>query len=287
MKTLVTAMLVIAAAPLIADDSGPSIVDDAGSSVADEAVTLRYRLTEGEQLRYRVTHVAKTKTTINGTEELSDMTSESVRHWDVTAADDTGATFDHVIDSVDMTQVDGEGDQRGWSSESGEEPPTRFQGVADKVGTVIATVTINPRGQELGRADDQSIKTDLGMGGLTLALPEAPVAVGSSWSVPREIRVRDDNGDRQTIKIQERYTLRKVKTGVAVIDVRSEPITPIRSQAVQSQVVQQLSNGTVRFDIDAGHLISKTLDWDENVVGFRGPASAMSYRANLTETLIR
>ncbi|MEL7266192.1 MAG: hypothetical protein AAFP69_15465, partial [Planctomycetota bacterium] len=50
-----------------------------------------------------------------------------------------------------------------------------------------------------------------------------------------------------------------------------------------SQLVQQLSNGTIKFDLDAGHVLSRQLDWDETVVGFQGANSMMEYQARLTE----
>lgn len=48
-----------------------------------------------------------------------------------------------------------------------------------------------------------------------------------------------------------------------------------------AQVVQQLSNGIIRFDIDNGHMLSKQLDWDETVIGFQGANSLMEYRIDL------
>lgn len=87
-------------------------------------------------------------------------------------------------------------------------------------------------------------------------------------------------------KIRELYTLEKVKSGVATISIKSEPLTPIDEESVRAQVVQQLSNGTIKFDLDAGHMISKELAWDETVVGFQGPNSLMEYRARMTEELI-
>ena len=112
------------------------------------------------------------------------------------------------------------------------------------------------------------------------------MAIGSSWSVPREFRVRTEAGEIKTIKIRELFTLEKVQTGVAFLKVRSEPLTPINEESVRAQVVQQLSNGTIRFDIDNGRMLSKQLDWDETVVGFQGANSLMEYRARFTERLI-
>jgi hypothetical protein len=82
-----------------------------------------------------------------------------------------------------------------------------------------------------------------------------------------------------------KYRLEKVQAGVATISVKTEILTPIDDAALKSQLVQQLSNGSIRFDLDAGRLLSKQLDWTENVIGFNGPESNMKYLARFTEKL--
>ncbi|KAA1259302.1 hypothetical protein LF1_18320 [Rubripirellula obstinata] len=254
--------------------------------VSAEDYLLRYSLKSGQTLRYEVTHAAKTKTRIKGEEEASNVHTTSQRHLAVTDANDSGATFNHIVDSVEMTQQQGDKDEIRWDSESGEEAPKMFSKVAEQMGQTLATIKINTRGQELEREDFGGTKASLGMGSLTLALPEEPIRIGGSWSVPREVKTRTEENEVKTIKIREVYTLEKVKTGVATLSIRSEPLTPIDQESVKAQVVQQLSNGEIRFDLDAGCMLSKKLDWDETVVGFQGPNSMMEYRAKMTETLI-
>ena len=258
---------------------------------ADEPATgqtylLRYSLEAGEQLQFEVTHVAKTKTRVQGTEDMTQVHTTSLRRWDVIDANDSALTFDHVIDAVEMTQQQGEAEEIRWDSRGEEVAPAAFTAVAGQIGKALATVTVSPRGEETSREDHAGTKASLGMGSLTLSLPEQAIPIGHSWVVPREVQTRTDEGETKIIKINERYTLEKVKTGVATISVKSQPITPINEESVQAQVVQQLSNGTIRFDIDNGRMLSKQLDWDETVVGFQGANSMMEYRAKLTETLL-
>lgn len=251
-----------------------------------ETYLLRYRLEDGQKLDYEVTHVAKTKTRLKGEEEVSQVHTISRRHWDVAEVIEDEMTFDHVVDSVQMTQQQGDNDEIRWSSDSGEEAPKAFSKVAERIGKKLSTVSINPRGQETDRKDNIGSKASLGMGSLSLALPEDPIAIGDSWAIPREIKTRLEDGTIKPIKIRELYTLEKVHSGVASISIRSEPLTPIDEESVRAQVVQQLSNGMIKFDIDAGHMISKELNWDETVVGFQGPNSMMEYRARMSERLI-
>ena len=54
---------------------------------------------------------------------------------------------------------------------------------------------------------------------------------------------------------------------------------------MKAQLVQQLTEGTIKFDIDAGRILAKQIDWDETVVGFNGSDSMMKYLARFTEEL--
>lgn len=257
-----------------------------GSAEEAEKYTLRYKLDGGQQLRYEVTHVAKTKTRIKGEEEIANVHTVSQRHWDVNAVINGEATFDHIVDAVEMTQQQGENEEIRWDSASDAEPPAPFAKVAEQIGTKVSTIKINERGQELEREDFGGTKSKLGMGSLALALPEEPLVVGDTWTVPREVKARTEDGEIKTIKIRELYRLEQVKTGVATLSIRSEPLTPMNEESLKAQVVQQLSDGEIKFDIDAGHMISKQLTWDETVVGFQGPNSMMEYRARMTEKLL-
>src|SRR5690606_7350721 len=106
------------------------------------------------------------------------------------------------------------------------EAPDMFKHVAETVAQPLATVTINPRGQVIHR-DSKLKNPQLGMGELTLPLPEEALAIGAQWSVPREARVKSEAGVHKTIKMRELYTLEKVSAGVATIRIESQPLTPV------------------------------------------------------------
>ena len=257
------------------------------SKNADDAkYTLRYRFKEGETVLYEVTHIAKTKTRLRGIEEVSQVHTVSEKVWNFQAPTTPDKMkFEHSVAKVELMQQTGEKPEIRWDSTSGGEPPVEFEKVADQLGTPLSTVSIDARGQEVARETHAGSESQLGMGGLTLSLPEAPIAIGGSWNVPKEVKVRGESGDIRAIKIREVYTLEKVETGVATLSIRSEVLTPIEDGSVKAQVVQQLSNGSIRFDIDGGRVLSKQLDWDESVVGFQGANSLMEYRARMTETI--
>lgn len=262
--------------------------EDCRAEQADqsEGYLLRYKVTAGEQLHYEVTHAAKTKTRIQGEEEISQVHTKSQRHWNVLESNQESFKFQHVLDAVAMTQQQGQQAELRWDSQKDTETPKVFGRIAEQIGQTLSTITATENGKELERDSDTGTKTTLGMGSLTLDLPETPVKLGDSWSTPSEIRTRTENGAVKLIKIRQLYTLEKVQTGVAFIRVRSQPLTPINEESVRAQVVQQLSNGVIRFDIDNGRMLSKQLDWDETVIGFQGANSLMEYRARFSERLV-
>ncbi|MCA9171194.1 MAG: hypothetical protein KDB23_26155, partial [Planctomycetales bacterium] len=127
---------------------------------------------------------------------------------------------------------------------------------------------------------------DLGLGGLTIPLPAEEIAPGHQWAEPMELKVQLEDKRIQSVKIRELFELVKVETGVATISVKTQVLTPIDDPRVQSQLIQRISKGEIRFDVDNGRILSRQLDWDEQVLGFSGADSNMKYLQRLTETLV-
>ena len=88
------------------------------------------------------------------------------------------------------------------------------------------------------------------------------------------------------IKTRQTFTLTSVKTGVATITVATQVLTPIDDPALESQLIEQTSSGTVRFDIDAGRVIAQQMDVDKRLVGYPNPASSLHYLTRFTEKLL-
>lgn len=257
-----------------------------GSSIAQEKFKLEYKLKPGEQIVSKVYHEAETETNISGTSEGSRSQTTSIKIWEVKSTEKDGnITFVYSIDSVDMQQSIGDGEELKYNSKSDKEAPKIFQRVAETVQKPLATITINRFGEVIKR--DNELKSPLmGIGDLAVPLPPEPVAVGAEWQVPRDLRVRLDDGTYKVIKVRELYKLEKVSNGVATIRMESQPLTPVSDPSIEAQLIQQLSKGAIKFDLDTGRLISKKLDWSENVVGFRGAESSMRYNATWSEELL-
>jgi hypothetical protein len=126
----------------------------------------------------------------------------------------------------------------------------------------------------------------MGMGDVTLPLPKNPVSVGATWEIPREMKIQRKDGTQRLVKFREFFKLEKISAGVATVSVKSEPLSTMGEPSEEAQILQQLSNGTIRFDIDAGRMIAKELAWDHQVVAFSGPGSVLEYSARLNDEVV-
>jgi hypothetical protein len=253
----------------------------------DETFLLRYTFQPGERYRNRVVHLVAVETTIQGVTETAKTRSVSTKTWEINDTSDDEITFAYLIENVAMWhQVSGRQEVR-YDSTKDAEPPPEYQHVAQSLGEPMATITIAPNGKILRRQNARP-QFNPGIGELTVPLPETAVPVGHQWSTEGELplRVRPEDPIRR-VKIRQVYTLEKVQTGVATIAVRSHLLTPVDDPALQSQLVQRIKKGHIKFDVDAGRILSQQMDTDELVIGFNGPESNMKYLSRLTEELVR
>ena len=73
---------------------------------------------------------------------------------------------------------------------------------------------------------------------------------------------------------------------MATISVATQVLTPVNNPKIQSQLVQRLTKGTIRFDMDAGRVLSQNIDLDEQVLGFQGPDSSLHFIGRFTEEYV-
>jgi hypothetical protein len=247
---------------------------------------LAYQFTSGEVLRTKVVHLATVETKIKGVAQTTKSRTVSTRAWRIRDVDAEGnITFDNAVERVEMwNSVEGRQESH-YDSGTDKTPPPEFANVAASVGKVLATIKIDPYGRILTRNNAQA-QYNTGIGDLTVPFPpgdKQPIKAGASWSIPDELKLPLDDGTIKKVQTQQQYRLEKVEAGVATIAVATQVLTPINDPKLQSQLVQRLQRGTIKFDVDAGRLIHKQLDIDQEVFGFSGADSHMQYLARFTE----
>jgi hypothetical protein len=261
-------------------------LEKAKKNVVPDTYQLRYRFRAGDRLVYRVEHVATVDTTIQGNRQTSKSRSVSTKLWQVQQVGTDGTIeFEHSIRDVDMwSQVNGREPIR-YQSREDEEPPLEYESISQTIGKPLSVVTIDQTGKVVKR-DDKVQQLELGFGGLVVPLPSESVKIGATWAVPSQLRVRTTDGTPKVIKTRQQYELKSVEVGVATITVKTQVLTPVSDARIRSQLIQRLSQGEIKFDVDAGRTLSKEMDWNETVVGFNGPKSNVEYVAEFTEKLM-
>jgi len=283
------AALILAAGPLMAGDARATADSAKPAAAADDGSAtyrLRYKFTPGEIFRCKVTHLTTVDTKIRGTSETAQTRSVSTKAWKITGVDPQGnITFTYTVEDASMwQQLSGQPEVR-YDSTKDKAPPPGYEHVAESVGAPMATITIGPNGEIL-RREHARPQFNPGIGELTVLLPSHAVKIGDSWSKEGELPIRLSEGAVKRIKTRHVYQLKKVQTGVATIEARTEILTPVDDPAVQSQLVQRVKRGEVKFDVDAGRVLQQQMDIDQTVIGFSGPDSMMKYLARLTEEMV-
>lgn len=272
--------------PIIAQvPASQDAFDTVTSKLTDHIYHLRYKFRAGDTLRYEVVHQVSVKTLVQGTSQESQSRSKSRKTWQIEKCDVPGTTMlTHSVEYVDMWSETSGRQPIRYDSRSDEQAPPDYENIANMVNKPLSIVTVDAFGKVLER-DDKIPQFNMGTGGMTVPLPDKPVKLGGEWSTPGLVRVRQSDGIQKAIKTRQLYRLEKVETGIATISLRTEVLTPVNDPRIESQLIQRLSHGTIKFDIDAGVVRARRLEWDETVVGFNGPESSMTYVARLTESL--
>jgi hypothetical protein len=273
-KTLLIGLLLTPLALHAAEDS-------------DAKVRLAYKFRQGEVLRYAVRHAADIESTIEGTTQQAETTSESVKAWKVTDVLPSGEMeFVHVVENVKMTNRVPNRAVAEYDSQRDKTPPPGFEQASRAVGVPLSVIRIKPTGEIVKREvkhPQPEVTDDMP---ITLRLPEGPVAVGEEWNESFDVAVDQKSGAKQQVRTRRLCTLKSVQNGIATIAVEYQVLTPV-SPFVESQLVERMSKGTVRFDIAKGRIASQQQDVDRRILGFSGDTSVMHFVSRLEERLLK
>lgn len=191
----------------------------------------------------------------------------------------------HSVESIDMWQKTQGRPEVRYNSQTDDQVPPGYEEIAEAVGVPLTVVTLDRHGNVLSREEKHKQSNPSNVP-LTIPLPADPVSIGYSWSVPSDFEVILKGGTSRKIQTKEKFKLEKVSDGVATISMETQVVTPLNDPAIEAQLVQRLTNGTLKFDLEQGRVISQQLDLDRRIVGFSGAASSMHYVTRFTEDLM-
>jgi len=248
---------------------------------------LQYKFQMGEVLRYRVKHSADMRSTIEETSQQVESTSESIKAWKVTDVLPNGQMeFVHVVESVKMSNTVPNRGTTKFDSEKDKTPPAGFEQAARAIGIPLSVIRIQSDGKIVDRQEKHPQPTSSEDMPITLLLPAEAIAIGEQWDSTYDVDAQRKSQTKLKVRTRRVCTLKKVQDGIATITVVYQILTPINAY-VESQLVQRLTKGIVRFDLDAGRIASQRFDADHRIIGFSGQASSMHYVSRLEERLLK
>jgi hypothetical protein len=255
--------------------------DDAAA--ASEKVDLKYKLATGTVLRYEIDHRASIRSTIDETTQEAQTKTESVKAWKVTDVLPSGEIeFMSVVERVHMLNHLPDRAPSEYDSVKDKTPPPGYEDTARAIGVPLSVIRMTPRGKITSRNVKLQQPNADKDAQIVMLLPEQPVSVGATWDEPFDVTVNIDTGGTKSIQTRRHYELMSVASGIATIEVTYQVLSPIDAK-IESQLVQRLMKGTVRFDIEQGRIASQLFEVDKRVLGFAGPTSSMHYVMRMEE----
>ena len=252
-----------------------------------EKLLLQYKFQMGEVLRYSVKHSTNIRTTIEATTQEAESQSESIKAWKVTDVLPNGEMeFVHLVEEVRMSNRVPNRADRKFDSATDETPPLGFEQAAGAVGIPLSVIRISPSGQMTHREQKHPQPAPSDDMPMIPVLPEEPLAVGAEWDFTYDVEADREGGTKQTVRTRRVCQLECVEAGVATISAEYQILTPV-SPEVESQLIDRLTQGKMRFDIERGRILSQKFDADRRVIGFSGDASSMHFVSRMEERLLK
>ncbi len=256
-------------------------------SSSEQAYELAYKFKMGEVIRYAVRHTANIRSTIEGTSQDAESKSESIKAWKVTDVLPNGEMeFIHVVETVKMSNRVPNRAEVVYDSQADKTPPVGFEQAARAVGVPLSLIRITTSGEIVHREEKHPQPETNDDVPITLQLPEHKLAIGEKWDTAYDVPLELKSGGKTSARTRRVCTLENVAGGIATIKVDYQVLTPV-SPHLESQLVDRLTDGTVRFDIDKGRVVSQKFAADKRVIGFAGEASSMHYVSRLEEKLLK
>jgi urease beta subunit len=252
----------------------------------DTKYDLTYKFSTGDVIRYEVEHRMSIRNTIDKETQQATSETKSVKAWRILdVLPDGQIELMNMVEKVYMKNQLPDLDDQIYDSTKDKIPPPGFEDAAKAVGVPISTLWISPQGKIVDRkmqihqpaADPDAL--------VTIQLPEEPVAINATWDEPLRVTVQLKEGGTRAIQARRHYKLTDVNNDVATIEVSYQILSPITAY-LEAQLIQRFMNGTVRFDIAAGRILSQEMEVDRRVLGYAGPTSSMHYVMQMKERLL-
>lgn len=264
---------------------GLSLVFVVAPARRDDAVTLTYRYSPGQVLRYDGKQSLTVESTVSGTTQKFTSETISLREWRVLGVDGKGnARLAMTIVRAKVEATSGDGTKIAFDTENDGENSR----LAALIGKPLVEVTLSPTGQVI--EIDSSPSAAAGqfvahIRTLLYALPTSAVVPGASWQNDLQLPLPPPVGKGEQFRLRQTFRLEKVTDSVATINLASELAEENKDKARAAAIAQFLPAGKIELDLSRGVLRRVELALDQEVTGFAGPDSTMHVTGTYREVL--
>lgn len=256
-----------------------------------ERVWLRHSFATGDVIQYEVANTETLEMLKGESAQTIENRTRSMKRYVVTEVDAEGvATLELTIDDVRMSAAEADGNTIEFDSRT--DDPSELPSVARTLGRPMARIRLRPSGEivavedllSVGASSDQFERSNQHT---LVQFPDEPIGVGERWKQPFSMRVQPDPQMPATvaIRLQRRYRIAAIETGVATIEWAVVPLTPIDDPEVEAQIAHVLLSGTLSVAIESGRVRSRSGGADQTIVGFAGPSTLMRKSVTVSETI--
>lgn len=244
---------------------------------------LQYKFKEDDVVYWQTEQVDNGEVSLQKKKELTRSRTLSTKKWRIVGVDKDGniSAVQSLVD-VDMWQQIDQFPPTSYNSRTDSKPPVKFENIADTVGIELVNFKFTPSGALLEKKANYT-DVELGMGRIVVEFPLEEIAVGHKWFHNRVIKAALPTGQIKKIRIRRMFQLADVKHQVAKIGVRTQILTPIHDPEIEVQIMDQLTEGYIRFDIQTGRILSREYHWNRTVQGFSTADSLKRYVGRFTQ----
>lgn len=246
---------------------------------------LKYKFKPGEVIYWQTEQVDSGEVSLRKKKEVTRSRTLSTKKWRVAEVDGQGHfTVVQTIVDMDLWQQINDAPAISYNSRIDSKPHLKFENVADTVGIELVNFKFDSRGHLLFKKANYS-DVDLGVGGIIVEFPAEAISLNAKWYQPNVLKVALPNGKIKQIKIRRVFQLQSVEHDIASIGIKTQLLTPIHDPEVEVQIMHQVTEGTLRFDIKLGRVVSREFHWNRKVQGFSTADSLKRYVGRFKETL--
>jgi hypothetical protein len=264
---------------------GFGVVFAAVPALADDAVTLKYRFSPGQVLKYDGKQSLTVESTVGETTQKFTSETISMREWRVLGVDAKGnarLAMTIIRAKVDATGADGKKITFDTESDSDNNP------LAAVVGKPLVEVTLSPGGQVLEIGESKAAGAGQFVAHIRTLLypvPAEAVKPGTGWQSDLQLPLPPPVGKGEQVRLRQTFRLEKVADSVATINLASGLAEEIKDKARLAAIAQFLPSGKIELDLSRGVVRSVDLAIDQTVTEFAGTDSTMHVTGSYREVL--